>query len=62
MKLSKDAVNQREEFVRQAVRTEPSITGNQLQALLKQHFGKQMRLMRLYAIKNQTLTTLKEKS
>lgn len=61
MKLSKSAVNEREEFIRQAVRANPKITGDQLQALLFSHFGMKMRIGRLYKVKNQALDSLKEK-
>lgn len=59
MKLSKDAVAKREEFIAQAVKTNPKITGDQLQELLHQHFGKRMRIGRLYAVKNAALETLR---
>ncbi len=60
MKLSKDTVAKREEFIAQAVRTNPKITGDQLQELLHQHFGKRMRIGRLYAVKNAALDGIKQ--
>ena len=60
MKLSKDIVTRREDFVREAVRAEPRVTGEQLQELLHKHFGKRMRIGRLYELKNQALKAIKE--
>jgi len=62
MKLSKDTVAKREQFIREAVRANPKITGDQLQELLHQHFGKRMRIGRLYEVKNSVLDTLTEKA
>lgn len=59
MKLSKDAVTKRETFIKEAVRVNPKITGDQLQELLHQHFGKRMRIGRLYAVKNAALDAIK---
>lgn len=59
MKLSKDAVTKREQFIKDAVKTNPKITGDQLQELLHQHFGKRMRIGRLYAVKNAALDALR---
>lgn len=61
MKLSKDTVSKRENFVREAVRAEPRVTGDQLQELLAKHFGKKMRIGRLYELKNQALNDLNHK-
>lgn len=60
MKLSKDSVTKREQFIRDAVRTNPKITGDQLQELLFKHFGMRMRIGRLYEIKNQALESLRK--
>lgn len=61
MKLSRDAVQAREQFIIQAVRADPKVTGEQLQELLHQHFGKKMRLVRLYKLKKQALDSLPKK-
>lgn len=62
MKLSKDTVSKRENFVREAVRAEPRVTGDQLQELLAKHFGKKMRIGRLYELKNQALKAIEEQN
>lgn len=62
MRLSRDDVAKREQFIKDAVRTNPKVTGDQLQELLHQHFGKRMRIGRLYEIKNQALDGLKKRS
>jgi hypothetical protein len=59
VKLSKFDVQVREEFIRQAVRADPSVTGDQLQRLLHQHYGHKMRNVRLYEVKSQALKSLK---
>lgn len=61
MKLSKNDVEAREEFIQQVVRTDPKVTGDKLQELLKQHFGHQMRTGRLYRVRNAALTELAKK-
>ena len=52
MRFKKDSVKEREEFVTQAVTSNPSLTGEQLQELLQTRFGHKMRRMRLYELKN----------
>lgn len=59
MKLSKFDVEVREEFIQQVVRTNPKVTGDKLQELLKAHFGMRMRIGRLYKVRNAALEALK---
>lgn len=61
MKLSKTDVEAREEFIRQAVRADPKVTGDKLQELLKSHFGHKMRIGRLYQVRNAALAALPKK-
>lgn len=62
MKLSRFDVEVREEFIRQAVRADPKVTGDKLQSLLQQHFGHKMRIGRLYRVRNAALADLKKES
>lgn len=55
MRLHKEVVAKREEFIREAVKADPKATGAQLQDLLAQHFGRKMRPNRLYAIRREAL-------
>ena len=55
MKLSQKTIADRRDFIVQAVRANPTLTGDQLQELLFQHFGHRMGIGRLYAIKKQAL-------
>lgn len=58
MRFKKDSVKEREDFVSQAVASNPSLTGEQLQELLQTRFGHKMRRMRLYELKNAALAAV----
>lgn len=58
MRFKKDSIKEREDFVTQAVTSNPSLTGQQLQDLLQTRFGHKMRRMRLYELKNAAIAAL----
>lgn len=59
MRLKKEVVAEREQFVKDAVKADPTLTGVKLQELLQGKFGAKMRVNRLYDLKNEALAELK---
>lgn len=55
MRLSREIVALREGFVLEALKANSQLTGEQLQVMLQEKFGKRMRIGRLYELKKQTV-------
>jgi len=58
MRLDRDTVAKRAQFIRDAIRQNPKLTGDDLQELLFQHFRHRMHPTRMYALKKQALQAL----
>lgn len=58
MRLSRTVVAERDEFIKNLVRENSSLTGGALQKALVEKFGKKMNPGRLYKLRNNTIGEL----